>query len=201
LGGPQAGVIAGRADLVAAVARHPLARAVRADKMALAALQSVALAYLAGDGDAIPLWRMAATPVSALRARAEALAAQVPGAKVVDTEAVAGGGSLPGLTIPSVGLAIEVDDADAALAAIRATGIVARVDNDALVLDLRTVDPDDDNRLATALSAQRVDPARRRTGAPSAPSTEGCGDSVDGAPVRPPQAPVRPPRAPGPDEV
>jgi len=201
LGGPQAGVIAGRADLVAAVARHPLARAVRADKMALAALQSVALAYLAGDGDAIPLWRMAATPVSALRARAEALAAQVPGAKVVDTEAVAGGGSLPGLTIPSVGLAIEVDDADAALAALRATGIVARVDNDALVLDLRTVDPDDDNRLATALSAQRVDPARRRTGAPSAPSTEGCGDSVDGAPVRPPQAPVRPPRAPGPDEV
>ena len=95
-------MIAGRADLVATVARHPLARAVRADKMALAALQSVALAYLAGDGDAIPLWRMAATPVAALRERAEALAGAVPGAKVVDTEAVAGGGSLPGLTIPSL---------------------------------------------------------------------------------------------------
>jgi L-seryl-tRNA(Ser) seleniumtransferase len=152
LGGPQAGVIAGRADLVAAVARHPLARAVRADKMALAALQSVALAYLAGDGDAIPLWRMAATPTSALRERAEALAARVPGAKVVDTEAVAGGGSLPGLTIPSVGVAVEVPDADAALGRLRSVGIVARVEAGAVVCDLRTVDPADDPRLAAALA-------------------------------------------------
>jgi L-seryl-tRNA(Ser) seleniumtransferase len=152
LGGPQAGVIAGRADLVATVARHPLARAVRADKMALAALQSVALAYLAGDGDAIPLWRMAATPVSALRERAEALAATVPGAKVVDTEAVAGGGSLPGLTIPSCGVSIEVADADTALTTLRSAGIVARVDAGAVVCDLRTVDPSADARLATALA-------------------------------------------------
>jgi L-seryl-tRNA(Ser) seleniumtransferase len=155
LGGPQAGVIAGRADLVAVVARHPLARAVRADKMALAALQSVALAYLAGDGDAIPLWRMAATPVAALRERAEALASQVPGAKVVDTEAVAGGGSLPGLTIPSCGVSVEVPDARASLAALRALGIVARVDSDAIVCDLRTVDPADDPRLAAALATIR----------------------------------------------
>jgi L-seryl-tRNA(Ser) seleniumtransferase len=152
LGGPQAGVIAGRADLVAQAARHPLARAVRADKMALAALQSVALAYLAGDGDAIPLWRMAAAPVAALRERAEALAARVAGAKVVDTEAVAGGGSLPGLTIPSVGVSVEPADADAALASLRAVGIVARVDAGAIVCDLRTVDPSDDDRLAAALA-------------------------------------------------
>jgi L-seryl-tRNA(Ser) seleniumtransferase len=151
LGGPQAGVIAGRADLVATVARHPLARAVRADKMALAALQSVALAYLAGDGDAVPLWRMAATPVAVLRERAEALASSVPAAKVVDTEAVAGGGSLPGLTIPSCGVAVEVPDADAALAALRSSGIVARVDAGAVICDLRTVDPSDDPRLAAAL--------------------------------------------------
>ena len=152
LGGPQAGVIAGRADLVAQVARHPLARAVRADKMALAALQSVALAYLADDGDSIPLWRMAATPVSVLRERAEALAGSVVGAKVVDTEAVAGGGSLPGLTIPSCGVSLEVPDADAALAQLRDAGIVARVDAGAVVCDLRTVDPSDDSRLATALA-------------------------------------------------
>jgi L-seryl-tRNA(Ser) seleniumtransferase len=152
LGGPQAGVIAGRADLVAQAARHPLARAVRADKMALAALQSVALSYLAGDGDAIPLWRMAAAPVAALRERAEALAARVAGAKVVDTEAVAGGGSLPGLTIPSVGVSVEPADADAALASLRAVGIVARVDAGAVVCDLRTVDPSDDDRLAAALA-------------------------------------------------
>ena len=152
LGGPQAGVIAGRADLVAAVARHPLARAVRADKMALAALQSVALAYLANDGDAIPLWRMAAAPVSTLRERAEAVAGSIPGAKVVDTEAVAGGGSLPGLTIPSCGVSVEVSDADGALAALRSAGIVARVDAGAVVCDLRTVDPSDDPRLAAALA-------------------------------------------------
>jgi L-seryl-tRNA(Ser) seleniumtransferase len=152
LGGPQAGVIAGRADLVAQVGRHPLARAVRADKMALAALQSVALAYLAGDGDAIPLWRMAATPVGVLRERAEALAGSVAGAKVVDTEAVAGGGSLPGLTIPSCGVSVEVGDADAALAGLRDLAIVARVDAGAVVCDLRTVDPADDARLAAALA-------------------------------------------------
>jgi L-seryl-tRNA(Ser) seleniumtransferase len=152
LGGPQAGVIAGRADLVAAVARHPLARAVRADKMALAALQSVALAYLAGDGDAIPLWRMAAAAPAVLRERAEVLASQVPGAKVVDTEAVAGGGSLPGLTIPSIGVAVEVFDADAALARLRDLGVVARLDAGAVVCDLRTVDPSDDEALATALA-------------------------------------------------
>ncbi len=152
LGGPQAGVIAGRADLVATVARHPLARAVRADKMALAALQSVALAYLADDGDSIPLWRMAATPVGVLRERAEALASGVAGAKVVDTEAVAGGGSLPGLTIPSCGVSVEVSDADAALARLRDAGIVARVDAGAVVCDLRTVDPSDDTRLADALA-------------------------------------------------
>jgi len=152
LGGPQAGVIAGRADLVAVVARHPLARAVRADKMALAALQSVALAYLADDGDSIPLWRMAATPVGVLRERVEAVAGSVPGAKVVDTEAVAGGGSLPGLTIPSCGVSVEVSVAVAALAALRSAGIVARVDAGAVVCDLRTVDPSDDTRLAAALA-------------------------------------------------
>ena len=152
LGGPQAGVIAGRADLVATVARHPLARAVRADKMALAALQSVALAYLANDGDSIPLWRMAATPVGMLRERAEAVASGAAGAKVVDTEAVAGGGSLPGLTIPSCGVSVEVSDADAALAALRSAGIVARVDSGAVVCDLRTVSPSDDTRLTAALA-------------------------------------------------
>jgi hypothetical protein len=112
----------------------------------------VALAYLAADGDAIPLWRMAATPASALRERAESLAAAVPGAKVVDTEAVAGGGSLPGLTIPSCGVSLEVADADAALAALRSVGIVARVDAGAVICDLRTVDPGDDARLAAVLA-------------------------------------------------
>jgi L-seryl-tRNA(Ser) seleniumtransferase len=153
LGGPQAGVVVGRADLVAAVARHPLARAVRADKLTLAALQSVAFAYLDGDASVIPLWRMATATVDELRARAEAIATAVPRAKVVDTEAVAGGGSLPGLTIPSAGVAIEVADAEALHTRLREHAIVARVTDDSLVCDLRTVDPADDGALADALRA------------------------------------------------
>jgi L-seryl-tRNA(Ser) seleniumtransferase len=95
---------------------------------------------------------MAATPTAVLRERAAALAERVAGAKVVDTEAVAGGGSLPGLTIPSIGVAVEVFDADAALAQLRDLGVVARVDAGAVVCDLRTVDPSDDEALATALA-------------------------------------------------
>lgn len=154
LGGPQAGIIVGRADLVATVARHPLARATRAGKLTLAALQAVALAYVSGDGAAIPLWRMAATPVDELRLRAERIAAAVPGAKVLDTEAVAGGGSLPGLTIPSVGVGVEVADADAESARLRGEAIVARVADGLVLCDLRTVDPADDDVLVAALLAR-----------------------------------------------
>jgi L-seryl-tRNA(Ser) seleniumtransferase len=153
LGGPQAGIVVGRADLVDAVARHPLARATRADKMTLAALQAVAFSYLSGDATGIPLWRMATATVDDLTTRAEAVAARVTGAKVVDTEAVAGGGSLPGLTIPSAGIAIEAPGPNGPelLARLREHGVVARVEDDAVVCDLRTIDPLDDGRLAEAL--------------------------------------------------
>jgi L-seryl-tRNA(Ser) seleniumtransferase len=153
LGGPQAGVIVGRADLVAKIAAHPLARAMRADKLTLAGLQAVAFSYLSGDATTIPLWWMASVPLDELRARAEAMTAIVPGSKVVDTEAVAGGGSLPGLTIPSVGIAVEVAVADDALRLLREHDIVARVADDAIVCDLRTVDPADDGRIVGALRA------------------------------------------------
>jgi L-seryl-tRNA(Ser) seleniumtransferase len=153
LGGPQAGVVLGDAELVRTISRHPLARAVRTDKMTLAALQAVALAYLDGNGAAIPLWRMATAPVEELAARAARLAATVAGAKVVDTEAVAGGGSLPGMTISSAGIALEVADPDAALADLRHRGVVARVEEGAVVADLRSVAPADDERLGQALRA------------------------------------------------
>ncbi|MDQ6852723.1 MAG: L-seryl-tRNA(Sec) selenium transferase [Actinomycetota bacterium] len=152
LGGPQAGVVVGRSDLLAKIAAHPLARAVRADKLTLAALQSVAFSYLSGDATTIPLWRMATAPIDQLLARAEAIASTLPMAKVVDTEAVAGGGSLPGLTIPSVGVAVEVAAPDAGLARLRAHDVVARVVDDAVVCDLRTVDPADDSVLAEAVA-------------------------------------------------
>ena len=154
LGGPQAGVIVGRADLIAAIARHPLARAVRADKMTLAALQSVALTYLSGDATSLPLWRMATASLGDLRARAETIASRVPGAKVIDTTAVAGGGSLPGLDIPSIGVAIEVDDVDTAIAHLRDENVIAIGRDGKVVCDLRTVAPNDDPRLAIALNSR-----------------------------------------------
>ncbi|HEX4490744.1 MAG TPA: L-seryl-tRNA(Sec) selenium transferase [Acidimicrobiia bacterium] len=151
LGGPQAGVIVGRAAVVAQLAQHPLARALRPDKVTLAALEAVALAYLRDDGAEVPLWRMAATPVAALRDRARAIANRMPEATVVDTEAAAGGGSVPGRTIPSAGVALEVLDVDAALACLRVERIVAIGRDGAVVCDLRTVDPEDDERLGRAL--------------------------------------------------
>ena len=153
LGGPQAGVVAGRADLVERCARHPLARALRPGGLVLGALQDTALAYLRRDGDAIPFWRMAAVPVEALRARAEALAREVRGtaAEVVECDAVPGGGSVPGLTIPSAGLALDGDHA----AALRAGDppVIARVHEGRTLVDLRTVDPVDDAAVAKALAS------------------------------------------------
>ncbi len=153
LGGPQAGVIVGRADLIATIARHPLARAMRADKLTLAALQQVALVYLSGDATSIPLWRMATASLGSLRTRADRIAGGAPNATVIDTEAVAGGGSLPGLTIPSIGVAVRVGSTSAAMAALRAGGIIARTEEGRVVCDVRSIDPADDDIVARALVA------------------------------------------------
>lgn len=155
LGGPQAGIVVGRGALIASLARHPLARATRADKLTLAALQQVALTYLSGDATSIPLWSMATAPLEPLRARAEAITTAVAAAKIVDTEAAAGGGSLPGLTIPSIGVGVDLPDPDGALARLRADAVVARIDDGLVVCDLRTVDPADDPRLIAALQHLR----------------------------------------------
>jgi L-seryl-tRNA(Ser) seleniumtransferase len=152
LGGPQAGIIVGRGDLVATCARHPLARALRADKLTLAALQATALAYLDGDATRIPLWHHATMPVEALRERAEAIRAHVPGTEVIDTQAAAGGGSLPGLTIPSAGLAVAVDDVEDALRWLRLSHrVVARGREGRVHCDLRSVEVRHDEYLAAAL--------------------------------------------------
>jgi L-seryl-tRNA(Ser) seleniumtransferase len=144
-GGPQAGVVAGRADLVAACAEHPLARALRPGGLVLAALQDVALAYLRRDGQAIPFWRMASIPVEALVRRAEMLAT----GDVVACESLPGAGSLPGTTIPSAGIAVDGDHT----AALRGADppVIARVADGRTICDLRTVDPGDDAHVAAAL--------------------------------------------------
>ncbi len=153
LGGPQAGIIAGRRDLVEACGRHPLARALRPGGLVVGALQDLALAYLARDGDAIPFWRMAVATPDSLRTRADAIAADVGDrVRVVELASVPGGGTLPGVEIPSVGLALEGDHTAPLRTAAGRPPIIARVVDDTTCLDLRTVDPEADASVAQALS-------------------------------------------------
>ncbi len=153
LGGPQAGIIAGRADLVEACARHPLARALRPGALVLGAVQDVALAYLDRRAGSLPFWRMATAPVGPLRDRAERLAAGAgsgAGCEVVDTASVTGGGTLPGVEIPSVGVALAGDRTGGLRAAD--PPVVARVLEGRTVVDLRTVEPADDALVAAAVA-------------------------------------------------
>ena len=163
LGGPQAGVIAGRADLVAACSAHPLARALRPGALVLGALQDVLLSYLRRDaGTTVPFWRMAGLPGDVLEARAGAVVTALGGraaelgAHSTPVESLPGAGSLPGTVIPSFGIALDGDRT----AGLRAADppVVARVREGRTYLDLRTVDPADDAALTEALAA--LSPAR-----------------------------------------
>jgi L-seryl-tRNA(Ser) seleniumtransferase len=154
LGGPQAGIIAGRADLVKACASHPLARALRPGGLLLGALQETALAYLRRDLSALAFWRMADTPVEELRTRAGAICTALGESaserfQVEDSEALVGAGSAPGTTISSVALTVPGDH----LARLRAhhPPVIARVSEGITVIDLRSVDPADDPILIEAL--------------------------------------------------
>ncbi len=161
LGGPQAGLIAGRADLLARIARHPLMRAVRMDKLTLAALEATLRLHRDDRASAaIPVWQMIAQPAEALRARAEGWAARLReggiGAETLSGESTVGGGSLPGETLPTTLCAVapaarmEVGE----LAARLREGeppVVARVSRDRLLLDPRTVLPGEDDALLDAL--------------------------------------------------
>ncbi len=156
LGGPQAGIIAGRADLVEQCQRHPLARALRPGGLVLAAMQDTALAYLdkraATD---VAFWAMVAVPTASLRARAEAVVASVseahPSAVAAPMEALPGAGSAPGVTMPSYGVELDGD----LLAALRRHDppVVARSRDDRTMLDLRSVAPADDSTIVAALMA------------------------------------------------
>ena len=163
LGGPQAGVIAGRAALVARLSQHPLLRALRVDKMTLAALQATLALHLEGRREEIPLWRSANVAATELEGRARAIVdlveGRVPGAKVeaVASRALPGGGSLPGAELGSwaVGVRAEERGPDAVAAALRRRPlpIVGRIEDDVVLLDLRAVEPGHDSLIAEALVA------------------------------------------------
>jgi L-seryl-tRNA(Ser) seleniumtransferase len=153
LGGPQAGIVLGSGDLIRRLRRHPISRAVRVDKMTVAALEAVLGLYARGDLADLPVWRFISERPTRLRARAKALAASLPGATVAPGESVAGGGSLPGYSIPSVVVRLSADRPEPVAARLRVgnPSVFCRVEEGALVFDLRTVPPESDKRLARAV--------------------------------------------------
>jgi L-seryl-tRNA(Ser) seleniumtransferase len=159
LGGPQAGIIAGRRDLVDAMRHHPLMRALRVDKLTYAALEATLVEHARGRaGETVPVIRMLTMKVDDIAARAAIIARQL-----ADTDAridiiagfsAIGGGSAPGERLPTRLLAIDASpSADALLVRLRehAPPIIARIEQDRVVFDLRTVPPDQDVTLASAI--------------------------------------------------
>ena len=161
LGGPQAGIVAGRSEVLETIRRHPLMRALRVDKLTYAALEATLLEYVAGRAaTTVPVQRMLTMSVDEIRVRAEAIAAAIrrmPGwrAELVDGASAIGGGSAPGVELATRLVAIEKNGLtpDALEARLRrlARPVIARIERDRLVLDLRTVPPDQDPQLLALL--------------------------------------------------
>jgi L-seryl-tRNA(Ser) seleniumtransferase len=155
LGGPQAGLLVGQAALVERCRRHPLARALRLDKTAVAALHATAALHAQEGAARLPLHRMLAASVAELRERAGAIAQALawPLDRVRDSEATVGGGSLPGDMLASVALAVPGAQAEQRAIRLRtgAPAVVGRVHAQTLLLDLRSVLPEQDAGLIAAL--------------------------------------------------
>jgi L-seryl-tRNA(Ser) seleniumtransferase len=161
VGGPQAGLVVGRADLVARMRADPLARAMRPDKSTLLGVAGTLGLYRAGLAvDRVPVWRMIATPAAELRERADALVARLAaGATVVETLATIGGGSLPGETLPSWGVALTGRSATRLATALRLgrPAVIGHIVDGRVVLDLRAVDPASDEDLVAAVLRATAD--------------------------------------------
>lgn len=145
LGGPQAGIIAGRADLIRKIKQHPLARAVRADKTTYAGLSATLLHYLKGEAtEKIPVWQMISRPGENIRRQAERWQSALQDRykiKLIDGMSTIGGGSLPGEVLPTTLVSIEAGSATGMLAGLRSGNppIIARTQDDRVLLDPRTV--------------------------------------------------------------
>ncbi len=154
LGGPQAGVIVGRAELIAKIRKHPLARAVRADKSCLAALAATLVHYLKDEAlKQIPVWQMIACTPAQLKARAETWRRILGQGEVLESQSTVGGGSLPEEVLPTFVLALSTAQPNRTLAELRARrpAVIARVENARLLLDPRTVLPDQEDALLSVL--------------------------------------------------
>lgn len=151
LGGPQAGIIVGQAKYIGQLKKHPLSRALRIDKLDLAALSATLIHYLKGEAlQKIPVWKMISMSLSDIQDRSNVLADQLRSSglavDVIDGRSTIGGGSLPGETLPTKLVALSVDKPDQHLEKLRHVNppVIARIENDRVVFDLRTVDNVDD---------------------------------------------------------
>ena len=145
LGGPQAGLMLGDAELIERLRRHPAARALRVDKLTLAALEATLV------GPSPPVAQALEADVNELRARASRLADRLPGAEAVDCVAAVGGGGAPDVELPSA--AVSLPESCAAPLRVGTPSVVGRIENGRCLLDLRTVAPEDDERLVEAVLA------------------------------------------------
>jgi L-seryl-tRNA(Ser) seleniumtransferase len=156
LGGPQAGVVIGKAELIHKMAIHPLARAVRADKTCLAALAATLNHYLRNEAEQeIPVWKMISVSPEAMRGRAENWARTLKTGEVCAGESKLGGGSLPGESLPTYVLSLGVAAATSLIEKLRRQDppIIARAERGRILLDPRTVQPEDDRILLGSLAA------------------------------------------------
>ena len=163
LGGPQAGIIVGKKDLVDKLKRHPLARAARIDKLRLAGLAATLLHYLRSEAETkVPVWRMIATPLSEIEDRAGNWTESIKGlARVQDSESMVGGGSLPGSTLPTrlvtIKIAKKVEGQITAQEIARRLRrleppVIGRIERNTLLLDPRTVLPEEDEAMLRTLN-------------------------------------------------
>ncbi|HZG66562.1 MAG TPA: L-seryl-tRNA(Sec) selenium transferase, partial [Herpetosiphonaceae bacterium] len=160
LGGPQAGLIVGRDGLIRRLRRYPLLRALRVDKLVIAAMEATLLSYLCGRAvEEIPVWQMIAAPAAALEARAQGLVAALAQrghhAEVVPCQSAVGGGSTPGETLASAGVALLTDAPDRLHAALRGgtPPVIGRIADRRLLLDMRTILPEEDAFLRELIAA------------------------------------------------
>jgi L-seryl-tRNA(Ser) seleniumtransferase len=154
LGGPQAGIIIGRADLIAKLKKHPLARAIRADKLCLAALSATLLHYLKDEATTeIPIWRMITTPPNILRQRVENWVNILGVGEVISSQSTVGGGSLPDESLPTFALALVVRSPNRFLELLRTRKppVIARLETDKALFDPRTILPEEENDLLSAI--------------------------------------------------
>lgn len=154
LGGPQAGILVGDSELIQRLKKHPLARAVRADKICLAALDATLNAYLRNEAvKKIPVWMMISVSDTQLKSRADAWRKAVGTGDLRPGKSTVGGGSLPEETLPTWLLALDTERPQELSAKLRAHKIIARIEHDQVVLDPRTVLPSEDETLVQALQS------------------------------------------------